>query len=358
MAGNSMKTVWKVFCRNSTEPSAMAFPGFIVNYSWRKIFSAQWSNWKVAIVVLFSAGLVISWISNLIQIPLQLEQWWWRGMHTQSWHQPVPVVKWPIFCWSTGGLGGQTLQWQRMIARQTPGFHHAAVTFPRLHLLIKRVFTPPRPCMKVRICKLHGAEGGNWFWPNYTNTNTIQGNCSNAGSGCLWNHHFISTVSHATNTETAPTPFYSTSICFSCCCILSSLSSLLLGWILKPLLQESILRNNCQFLSYYTKLFSFYRYLLQSLLKVLPASRTINWQINSFWKAYLTIFRKRIKEAIQHHLYKLWFVIVSTMSVDALTEEWIQSLQLVNSQVVTFLNHQIKQFLMEWQKAKLRGLLE
>lgn len=74
MAGNSMKTVWKVFCRNSTEPSAMAFPGFIVNYSWRKIFSAQWSNWKVAIVVLFSAGLVISWISNLIQIPLQLSK--------------------------------------------------------------------------------------------------------------------------------------------------------------------------------------------------------------------------------------------------------------------------------------------
>lgn len=47
----------------------------------------------------------------------------------------------------------------------------------------ERVSTPPRPCMKVRICKLHGAEQGNWFWPIYTNT--IQGNCSNAGSGCL-----------------------------------------------------------------------------------------------------------------------------------------------------------------------------
>lgn len=45
------------------------------------------------------------------------------------------------------------------------------------------------------------------------------------------------------------------------------------------------------------------------------------------------------------------------MSVDALTEERIQSLKLVNSQVVTFLNHQIKQFLLEQQKVKLRALL-
>lgn len=72
MAGNRMKTVWKVFCRSSTKPPTMAFPGFVVNYSWRKIFRAQWSNWKVAIVVLFSAGLVISWISKLIQTALQL----------------------------------------------------------------------------------------------------------------------------------------------------------------------------------------------------------------------------------------------------------------------------------------------
>jgi len=43
------------------------------------------------------------------------------------------------------------------------------------------------------------------------------------------------------------------------------------------------------------------------------------------------------------------------MSVDAPTEERIQCLKLFNSQVLTFLNHQIKQFLLEQWKVKLRG---
>lgn len=82
-----------------------------------------------------------------------------EGMHIQSQDQPVQVVKWPTCCSCTGSLWGQTLQWHRMTARQTPGFHHAALTFPRLCLLIQRVFTLLRPYMKVRIGILHGAEG-------------------------------------------------------------------------------------------------------------------------------------------------------------------------------------------------------
>lgn len=93
-----MKTAWKVFCRNSTISYAKALPGFLVKYSCRKTFSVQWSNWKLAIVVLFSAGLVISWISKLIQTPLQLKQRRWRecmsrGMISlrQRWNNQLTV---------------------------------------------------------------------------------------------------------------------------------------------------------------------------------------------------------------------------------------------------------------------------
>lgn len=192
MAGNSMKMVWKVFCRNSirnsTKTLTMGFPGFVVNYSWWKIFSAQWSIWKVAIVVLFSAGLVISWISKLIQTPLQWEQWWWRECTAragsslcQEWNDQLSVGV-------QEALEGQHFSdkgWQQ-------GRHLASTTLP----------WPSQGCSYWSRESVHTStalyesqnvqtawsRGGNWFWPNCTNT--IKGNSSNAGSGCLcWSCH-------------------------------------------------------------------------------------------------------------------------------------------------------------------------
>lgn len=227
MAENSMKKVWEVFCRNSTEPPTMAFPGFVVNYSWRKIFTVQWSNWKVAIVVLFSAGLVISWISKLIQTPLQ------SVVMEGNAHPELPSacasgeITNLLFMYRRPWRGNTSVTKDDGKADTWPPPGCTDLLTAVLIIAQGRVFTLVRLCLKVRICKLHGAEGGNWFWPSYPNT--IQGNCSNTRSGCLWTHHFTSTVSHATNRETAAAPFYSASMCFSCCCILSSFPSLLLG---------------------------------------------------------------------------------------------------------------------------------